>query len=361
MGLFRRRFTTPGAPPGTVAPCEDVHPSRLRLLVYDSERLDESEPDSIDAVELPGDPECVTWIDVRGLGDGGLVQALGKRLGMHPLAISDVVNVGQRPKVEAYDDGIFVVLRATSLENEELHWKQVSLFLTDDCLTTFQETDGDCLMPLRERLRVARQRIRCGREDYLACMVIDTIVDAYFPLLEHYGDRLEELEGQVLEGVDPSVLAPLYSIRRDLASLRHAVWPLRDALSHLMRDSEGRVTETSRVYLRDTADHVVQMIEVLESYRELAAGLVELHLSKVGQKTNEVMRTLTVVATIFIPLTFFAGVYGMNFDTSVPGNLPELGWRHGYLLFWLVCLATGGTMLILFRRLGWLGGGSAPR
>ncbi len=358
MDVFRRRFTPAGAPPGAVAPTDDGVPPILEVLVYDGQELDEHKPTSPTAPELDPQPGHVTWIDVRGFGDGTLIQELGERVGMHPLAVSDVLNVGQRPKIEPYDgESLFIVLRSSAVDAEgELLSEQVSLFLTGDRVLTFQEHHADTLLPLRERLRAARRRIRNGTSDYLACMVIDAIVDAYFPVVEHYGDRLEDLEERVLEGADSDELAPLYAVRRDLTALRRAVWPLRDALTQLMRDEDSGVDESCHVYLRDAQDHVMQIVDLLESYRELAAGLVELHLSLVGQKTNDVMRTLTVVATIFIPLTFVAGVYGMNFETGSPWNLPELGWRYGYPMFWAVCLVLAGVLLLLFRRLGWLGG-----
>ena len=296
----------------------------------------------------------VTWIDVRGLGDGSIVERLGAGLGMHRLAISDVVNVGQRPKVEQYDEGLFVVLRMATRSSEgPLSWEQVSLFVRNGVLITFQETHEDCLEPLRERLRAGRRMIRGSGADFLAGAVIDAIVDGYFPVLEEYGDLLELLEDQVLEERDKTVLRRLYAVKRDLSVFRRATWPLREALSQLVRDEGKPLSDTTRLHLRDTLDHMMQVHDVNESYRELGTSLVDVHLSLVGQRTNDIMRVLTVVSAVFIPLTFVAGVYGMNFDTDSPYNLPELGWTYGYVGFWIACLCLGIGLVFLFRRLGW--------
>jgi len=283
------------------------------------------------------------------------VRELGEHLELHQLAVSDVLNVGQRPKVDHYENTLFVVMRMVTLDSEGgLNREQVSLFLGDHFVLSFQETYEDCLEPLRKRLRDGRKQVRSNGASYLACMIIDAVVDGYFPILEHYGDKLEDLEYRVLDGAR-DVLADLYPTKRDLAEFRHSTWPLREALADLIREDEDYLTDLDRLHLRDTLDHTMQVIDVVESYRELAASLVDVHLSMIGQRTNEIMRVLTVVSAIFIPLTFVAGIYGMNFDTDLPGNLPELGLAYGYLIFWAICVVLAGSLLILFRRLGWLG------
>ena len=354
MALFRRRFTPQGAPPGAVAPAEEASvPPRITVASFDAGDLNETEIQSVD--ELVLDDGRVTWIDVSGLGDGSVVTQLGERLGLHPLALSDVVNVGQRPKVDEYDGALFIVLRMVTLDGRgELVWQQTSLFLLERVVVTFQESPTTCLEPLRARIRGGRKLIRSSGPDYLASMVVDSIVDGYFPVLEHFGEQLEVLEDQVLDEQAPDVLMDLYTTKRELAGLRRVTWPLRDALHHLVRDEQGSLSSSARLHLRDTLDHVMQVVEVTESYRELATSLVDVHLSMVGQRTNDVMRVLTVVSTIFIPLTFVAGVYGMNFDTRSAANLPELGWKYGYLFFWGVCAVMAIALLVLFRRLGWL-------
>ncbi len=325
------------------------------VISYDADTLQENQFSQVSSIESLDDHRLTTWVDVRGLGDGSVVQELGDRLGLHRLALADVVNIGQRPKVDVYDGVVFVALRMVTLvEGGRLHWEQVTLFVGANYLLTFQESHDDCLEPLRERLRKGRKLIRGGGPDQLATSVIDAIVDGYFPVLEHFGEKLEEFEEQILHENRTDTLAALYLAKRDLSGFRRATWPLRAALTQLQRDEEDGFHATARLHMRDTLDHVMQVVDVNESYRELAASLVDMHLSIVGQRTNDVMRVLTVVSAIFIPMTFVAGIYGMNFDTSKALNLPELGWSHGYLFFWCVCLSIAVSLLVLFRRLGWL-------
>lgn len=354
MSLFRRRFTPRGAPPGAMVPPHGSLPSRISVLSYDPRDMDERGCDSVADLPVLTDGPLVDWVDVQGLGDGTIVRELGALLDLHPLLLSDIVNVGQRPKVDEYEDVLFIVLRMVVLGADGvLTWEQVSLVMGPHYVLTFQETHVDCLEPLRDRIRAGRPRIRGGGADYLTCMVIDAVVDGYFPVVEHFGERLEEFERIVLEAQRTDVLADLYLARRELGSFRRSAWPLREALAHLMRE-ESSLSERSGLHLRDTLDHVMQVVDVNESYRELAASLVDVHLSMVAQRTNDIMRVLTVVSAIFIPLTFVAGIYGMNFDTASPHNMPELRWPYGYAFFWGLCAVTAGTLLVLFRRLGWL-------
>lgn len=357
MSLLRRAHVAPGAPPGTVAIGPRFEEPRLSFLAYDEASLEEDTCEGV--LDLPPISRSgrLTWIDVRGLGDGTLVRDLGEHLGLHALAIADVMNVGQRPKVELYGEVLFSVVRMVTLRSDgELQWEQVSVFLGPGFVLTAQETPDDCLEPLRERIRAGRRLIRGSGPDYLACMVLDAIVDGYFPVLETFGDRLESFEDRILEDERTDVLPELYTTKRELAGFRRSTWPLREALAMLMREGEAPLSEMARLHLRDTLDHTLQIVEVCESYRELTASLVDVHLSMVAQRTNEIMRVLTVVSAIFVPMTFVAGVYGMNFDTSQPWNLPELGWEYGYVAFWGVCLFVCATLVLVFRRLGWLRG-----
>ena len=333
----------------------------VRVITFDADELVERELDP--AAELPQliEPGKVTWVDVHGLGDGELIERLGQAFGLHPLAVADVVNVGQRPKVEDYEELLYVVVRMLDLSpDRRLVSEQVSLFIGPSWAISVQERPGDCLEGLRERLRKARKLVRTGGAQYLGVQIIDAIVDGYFPVLEVYGERLEDLELRVLEEPDKEVLAEVYEVKRDLMALRRAAWPLREMLSALLREEE-LMSSGVQHYLRDTADHVFQVVDVTETYRELAGSFIDVYLSSISQRTNEVMRVLTVIATIFIPLTFLAGVYGMNFDTSKPLNMPELGWSYGYVVFIAVCVVVGGGLMLLFRHLGWLGGDGHER
>lgn len=362
MSLFRRSFTAPGAAPGVVVRPERHIEPRVRVITYDADELAEFEDVAPSNVRVSAGVDEVTWIDVRGLGDGSIVAAFGERFGLHPLALSDVVNLGQRAKVDRYEDVLFFVLRmVTRVEDasdvpgrDDVEWEQISMFAGRNFVLTFQESYWDCLEPLRQRIRAGRKNIRTGGTDYLACMVVDAIVDGYFPALEHFGTELEMFEDAILEGDAGDVLSELYRTKRELSNFRRAAWPLRESIGHLLRDDEDFLDDHARLHLRDTLDHTLQIVEVNETYSELASSLADVHLSLVGQRTNDVMRVLTVVTAIFIPLSFLAGVYGMNFDTREPANLPELAWEYGYVLFWTLCVAIALGLLFLFRRLGWL-------
>lgn len=353
---YERRRTAVGASPGAIAVPPTIVPPRARLMSWDAISFEDREVPLEDLGRVRPVPGRVTWIDVQGLGDGACVRDLGEALGLHALAVADVVNIGQRPKAERYDDALFVVLRmATLLGEDRCRFEQVSLFLVDGLVLTFQERPGDCLDPLRARIRGNGRRLRDGDASYLAAMVLDAVVDGYFPVLEGFGEHLEELEAAVVDRPTSALLERVYRAKRELLAFRRAVWPLRETFAHLLRDDEY-LPPSVMPYLRDAADHVAQVTDIVETYREIAASFVDVYLSSVSQRTNETMRVLTVCATIFIPLTFVAGVYGMNFDRSRPGNMPELEMPYGYVLFWLACLALAGGMLGLFRRLGWLGG-----
>jgi len=346
--LFRRSRPARGAPPGTLAPPQGAHAPILRWISYGPGHLEEGE--ARDAAELPM-PRAglVLWVDVQGLGDGKLVQAIGERFELHPLAVADTVNTGQRPKVEEYGDVAYVVLRMLE-RNSHCSTEQFSLFVLPHAVISFQEVPGDCLDPLRQRLRAGRIRLREEGSGYLACMMIDGIVDDYFLLLEQLGERLEELEMAVVERPSPQILQRVYRLKHDLLGVRRSVWPVREMLATLMRLDCPRFGPVVQPYLRDAADHALQVADVLETYREVAASYLDVYLSSVSQRTNDTMRVLTVIATIFIPLTFLAGVYGMNFE-----QMPELHEPWGYPAFWAVSGTLGGVLLYVFWRVGWLG------
>jgi magnesium transporter len=303
----------------------------------------------------------VTWVDVQGLGETKILEELRDIFHIHPLALADVVNVPQRSKVENFERYLFVITRMTLESGQaEFHSEQVSLFIGKTFVLTFQETYGDCLDPVRARIRSGAGLLRKSGPDYLAYAIIDALVDHYFPAVESLGERLEELEDEVVRTPTPDTLRRIYSVKRELIEIRRGIWPQREAINALLHDESGLVGREVHVYLRDCYDHAVQLIEVVESLRELATGLLDVYMSSVAQRTNEIMRVLTVVTTIFIPLTFLVGVYGMNFKTEVSNwNMPELSWRFGYpaILGTMFLIALG--LLLLFARMGWLRSGAA--
>jgi magnesium transporter len=301
------------------------------------------------------DWSSVRWINVDGLGDLAVVRAIAEKYRLHPLAIEDVLHVPQRPKVQAYeDDGtyqarLFIITRELELREAQLHTEQVSIFVGHRTVLTFQESPGDVWNPIRQRIKMPGSTLRVNDASFLAYSLIDAIVDEAFPILEQFGDRLEELEDVVLQRPSPDVIQEIHRLKRELLLVRRAMWPMREVLSRMQRDPHECFSDVTRTYMRDVYDHAVQAIDIVETYREVAGGLTETYMTAISIRMNEVMKVLTVIGTIFIPLTFFAGVYGMNFE-----YLPEFKWRYGYHVFWLICFATAGTMVAWFRRKGWL-------
>ncbi len=299
----------------------------------------------------------ITWIDIQGLRDTETLERIRDLAQIHPLAFADIMNLGQRPKADDYDDALFVALRMATMPDGALRWEQVSVFARARLVVSVQERSGDCLEPLRDRLRQGRRTIRSSAGDYLMAMIVDAIVDGYFPLIDAFGERLEEIEEVVIDRPDRTILSEIFRIKRELLLFRRAVWPLRDALSGLLRDDDSPILlPQTRPYLRDTLDHVMQVFDIVETYREMSASFIDIYLSSVANRTNEVMRVLTVVAAIFVPITFIAGVYGMNFD-----HMPELHWKHGYAMFWILVALLTMALLGLFYRLGWLRPGGGDR
>jgi len=355
MGRRRRkRYQAPGTQPGTLtahAEAEGV-PVRVRAFLYDGGRCEEKE---VPAEEIPAlaPPEGgVLWLDVTGLSDPSVVRAIGDRFGFHPLAQEDVLNVPQRPKVEWYGDHLLVVLR--EIRHSEPP-EQVSFFLGDRVLVSFQEREGDCFGPVRDRIRQGKGRIRSEGSDFLLYSLCDAVLDAFFPTLEKLGDEVEEVEEKVIGSPVPETFVAIRRIKRELLSVRHAVWPARDALNLLLIEEHALIRPATKVFFRDCYDHTIQLMDMVETFREMASGLVEEYMSAVSNRMNEIMKVLTVMATIFIPLTFIVGVYGMNFDTKASAwNMPELTWPYGYPALLLFMLAVAGGMLYYFRRKRWI-------
>jgi magnesium transporter len=345
--LRRRRHGTLGTVPGTVTSDPGGRAPTLYVIAYGPDALEERQVKDPNELAPLLSRYPVVWLDVDGLGDASIIEAVGKVFQLHALALEDVVNVHQRPKAESFRDYEFVVAQMFN-EQSIRQQEQLSLFFGKNFIVTFQERPGDCFDPIRDRLRKKQGSARQLGPDYLAYILMDGLIDSYFPILEQYGDHLDQLEDRSLVGHSAS-LPELHRMKRELFVFRRAVWPLRDAMNALMRDGGSLLGDETRLHLRDLYDHIVQLIDLLETYRELSSDLIELHLSTTGNRMNEVMRVLTIIATIFIPMTFIASIYGMNFK-----YLPELQWRWGY--FWALGLmgAMAFTMLFWFWRRGWL-------
>ena len=352
-GLGTRRHrgarVEPGTPPGTLIAAGTPTPARVSVLAYNREGATERRDITIDDALAVSVPAGVTWINVDGLGDTETLTRLGERFGLHALALEDVLNVGQRPKVERYDKHIFVVMHTMRIAEGEIMEEQISLFFGPGWLITVQERpDGDCFGPVREAIGQGRGRVRDAGADYLAYLLIDSVVDAYFPVIEQFGERLQHLETAAIDDPNAVVLVQMQRIRHQLLTLRRAVWPMREEVLVLQRDESQLVTAETRLFLRDVYDHAVQALEIVESLRETAVSVMEVYLSVQNQRLNEVMKVLTVIATIFIPLTFIASIYGMNFK-----HMPELDWRYGYAWALGLMACAAATMIAYFKRRGW--------
>ena len=349
----RFRYSPPGTSPGVLQVDPDAQPSKIRVMAYGPDASVEEELRDLSMVRSYLDRWSVTWVNVDGLADHKALEQLATLFHIHKLALEDVVNVSQRPKVEEYDEHLFVVIRML-MRDELLRSEQVSLFVGKGYLLTFQERDGDCLDPVRERIRKGRQGLRSGGSDYLAYAVLDAVVDQNFPLLEDLGEQLDDLQEQVIAEPKQEQIRQIYAIRRDLIRMRRNIWPLRELFSEMVRDTTPHIRDETRTYLRDCHDHAVQVTELLEGAREMAASLMDFYLSSMGNRMNEVMKVLTIYAALFIPLTFIAGIYGMNFDPQASRwNMPELGWALGYPFALGLMAVVAGVLLLYFRRKKW--------
>ena len=348
----KRPSITVGAPPGTLNIDVNAPKPVITAYAYDGETLQEHKDAAPESLAALRKAWPLVWVNVDGLGDAKTLETVGSVFGLHPLSLEDIVNVVQRPKVETYDTYQFVVLRMISLRSDPPS-DQMSLVLGKDFVLTFQERAGDCFDPVRLRLRKNTPRLRACHADYLAYALIDALIDSYFPLLEQTNERLDDLQDEVLMNPSPQTVHAINRFKRDLITVRRAIWPLRDELSVLGREGSMMRPET-RIYVRDCYDHTIVLMDMLETQREIAGGLMDVYLSSVSARMNEVMKVLTIIATIFIPLTFIAGVYGMNFNPAVsPWNMPELNAYWGYPLCWATMIGTAAVFIGFIWRLGW--------
>ncbi len=352
-----RRLQREDRPPGSLVPPAGAGtPCCAHVLHYGPDLLREFDAADLTAVGEFSTGPGVVWINVDGLGTTRFLTDLRDALGFHPLALEDVLTVGQRPKVEDYPNHLFMVLQMLTWDGNRVDREQLSLFLCGNVVVTFQEAPGDCFEGIRQRIRRTGGQIRQQGADYLAYALVDAVVDSYFPLLEQVGAAVESLEQDLTARADETVLRRIYRLKRDLLAIRHAVWPMRDAIGRLVRDEDERLSDMARLHLRDCHDHTVRLIDLIELNREVMASLMDVYLSVLSNRLNEVMKVLTIISTLFIPLTFLVGVYGMNFR-----HMPELEWTWGYAGLWAVLLAVALVLLAYFRRKGWLGESAGRR
>ncbi|MBU0675600.1 MAG: magnesium/cobalt transporter CorA [Proteobacteria bacterium] len=348
-----------GLPPGTPIHIGEIKADSVQIsaLDYNEDQVD-FRP-RIEAMEcrlLAARPETVTWVNIDGLHQVDILQKVGQCFQLHPLTLEDILNTNQRPKLDIYDDYIYLVLKmpGLNLETGGFWFEQVSFIVSGTQLITFQEKAGDTFDAVRNRIKDGRGRIRKMGTDYLLYVLVDSVVDHYFVMLEKVGEQIEEMEMELVEKPEPSTMRKINFLKREMIMMRKSVWPLREVISSLQRDGVPFIGDSIRFYLKDLYDHTIQVIETVEIYRDMISGMLDIYLSSISNRMNEVMKVLTIYAAIFVPLTLISGIYGMNFNTaSSPFNMPELNWYFGYPSALGLMVLIGVIMLVIFKKKGW--------
>ena len=351
--LIKKRSEKAGLPPGSLVHIGEkkADTPKITVMDYDETHFQEKEIKTIEECFLFKNKPTVTWINIDGLHQVEILEKLGECYGLHPLVLEDILNTDQRPKMEDYGEYLYIVLRILNYNDKssEIESEQISLVLGPNFVFSFQEREGDTFNPIRDRIRNSKGRIRKMGADHLAYTLLDSIIDNYFIILEKLGEKIEFLEEEVITRPTPETLQTVHHLKREMIFLRKGVWPLREVISGLERGESSLIKESTRIYLRDVYDHTIQTIDTIETYRDMVSGMLDIYLSSISNRLNAVMKVLTIIATIFMPLTFIAGIYGMNFK-----YMPELEWRWGYPVVWFVVVLISVSMLIYFKRKRWL-------
>jgi len=351
--LIKKRSKKAGLPPGTLVHIGEKKSEtpKITIMDYDEANFQEKEIKTIEECFVLKDKPTTTWINIDGLHQVEILERLGECYGLHPLVLEDILNTDQRPKMEDYGDYIYIVLKMLDQSNKssEIVMEQISLILGPNFVFSFQEKEGDVFDPIRERIRNGKGRIRKMGTDYLTYALLDSIVDNYFIILEKLGEKIEFLEEKLVSRPTPETLQTIHQLKREMIFLRKTVWPLREVISGFERNESSLIMESTKIYLRDVYDHTIQTIDTIETFRDMVSGMLDIYLSSVSNRLNSVMKVLTIIATIFMPLTFLAGIYGMNFK-----YMPELEWRWSYPVIWLIMVGIGIFMLLYFRKKKWL-------
>jgi len=353
FGFGFKRSRKAGLPPGSLVHIgeQKEKKAKISLVRYNEEDLQEWSADSLEEMGPLREKSSVSWLNIDGLHEVDILREVGEAFDVHNLVLEDILDTGQRPKIEVHEDHIYIVLRMLDLDpaTGEINNEQLSLLLGEDYVVSFQERESEVFDTVRERIRTRRGRIRKRRADYLAYALIDAVVDNYFSILEELGTRIESLEDELMNDPGSDTLQRIHFFKREIIKVRRAVWPLRKLLGILEKKESDFIREETTLFFRDVNDHVIQIVDTVEPFREILAGLLDIYLSTMSNRMNEVMKTLTIIATIFIPLTFIAGIYGMNFQ-----HMPELTWHGGYYLILGVMFALAAIMVIFFKRKKWL-------
>jgi magnesium transporter len=350
--LIKKVSKSKGLAPGSLIHIGEKKTDKVRISIidYDEKKVEEKEVKNIEECFPFKKKHTTTWINIDGLHEIDVIEKIGNYFEIHPLVLEDILNTDQRPKIEDFEKYIFFVLKMLYTdEKHEIHSEQVSLILSENFVISFQESIGDVFDSVRGRIRGGKTRIRKRGADYLAYALTDAIVDGYFGILEKIGERIEDLEVDLISNPDPKILQKIYNLKREMIYIRKSVWPLREVINNLLREESNIIKESTHIYLRDLYDHTIQVIDTVETFRDLISGMVDMYMSSVSNKMNEVMKVLTIFAAIFIPLTFIAGVYGMNFE-----YMPELSIKWAYPAIWIVIILVGLTLLLYFKHKKWL-------
>lgn len=359
LELFQKRSQKTGLSPGSFVHIGYKRAEEVKITVinYDSEKFEELRPESVAECARFKDLPSVTWINVDGLHDVKLIEEIGNYYGLHPLTIEDILNTGQRSKLDVFEQHIYIVVKMHRYNpaSRGIETEQVSLILGQDFLLTFQELAGDSFDPVRSRLRNGKGRIRKLGADYLGYALLDSIVDQYFTVLENVGEEIEDLEMGLVKNQEPATLQRIQFHKREMLLLRKSIWPLRELISSLQREDDITfISDSIDIYIKDLYDHTIQVIDTIEIFRDILSGMIDIYMSSINNRMNEIMKVLTIYAAIFIPLTLVAGIYGMNFDTAKsPFNMPELGWYFGYPFALGIMLVIGVSMAVYFKIKKW--------
>jgi magnesium transporter len=359
LKIFKSQPKKPGAAPGTVQHIGEKRVENVEIQVYDydAKHIEEVSIDSIEDCEPYVKSPSNTWINIQGLHDIEKLKNIWSQFDLHPLIQEDIVNTSQRAKMEQYENCVYFVMRMLWYNTDEqtVEGEQISIILGENFVLSFQESDQPIFRPVVDRLNLSKSRIRSQDTDYLAYAIIDTITDHYFSLLGALAEQMEQIEDQLLDDPDEDTFQAIHELRQKIVFCRKSVWPARDMLNSVIRNESPFIQESTKIYFRDVYDHMVQIIDNIDNYRDLILSMHDMYMSHVSNKMNEVMKVLTIIATIFIPLTFIAGIYGMNFDPSAsPYNMPELSWYWGYPTAWGIMIVVGIIMVVYFKRKGWL-------
>ncbi|KAF5421037.1 MAG: magnesium transporter [Candidatus Methanomarinus sp.] len=351
--IFRKRSEKVGLPPGTIVHIGErkAQKHRITIVDYDETKFQERELETIEESFPFKDTSTITWINIDGLHQLEIIEKIGKHFNIHPLVLEDITNTEQRPKMEDFDDYLFLILKMICFEEKDNRIKveQVGLILGSNFVISFQEKKGNVFDPVKQRIISGKGRIRTRGADYLAYALIDVIVDGYFLIIERIGDQIEDLEEDLLDGPRPETMQDIHSLKREMLQFRKSVWPLQEIIRRLERGESDMFNESTEIYLKDVHDHTIHVIDTIEIFNDMLSGLLDLYISSISNKINQIMKVLTIIATIFIPLTFIAGVYGMNFK-----YMPELDWRYGYPMVLLVMFIIGVGIMIYARKKRWL-------